>query len=318
MRRHNTYITICLILSLVLSGCSGNRQRVKDGGEPSSNPKETTQALEIVGKTTTELLKKACSFLEIDSTPVYEQVGGDNANYNIVQLINPKNNEVFYLYLDLKMKEVFLLPIHGEATIKTASPEEIVFNVMGHSKEEDTMRFPYKLTCIKKDMLQYDFWGGFYGAFDRYWVKTGARTQFGTLYDSIELSQIVSTANSVQMLFEPVSSTGVSPLQKIEFDAEIGICEITILKCTVVSDPSIFIPEKSCISEIIYRADGDICIISIAYDTSVVDAYTIKDSVDKDGMPMTELILGSSADIFPSDLLESYSVKSVDFEDIKK
>lgn len=318
MRRHYIYIAICLLFFLIISSCNENRQWVKDGDEPSSNPNEIARMSSNIDEITKKLLEKACNFLEIDSTPAHKRISEDNTNYSILQLINPKNNQTFYLYLDLNAEEVFLLPLHDEATIQTDSLGQIVFNVMGYSREEGTVRFPYKLTCIKKDILEYDFWEGFYRSFARYWVKTDARTQCGTLYDSVELSQIVATANSVQMLFAPISTAGAAPLQEITFDTDAGICEITIFKCTAMSNPSILIPKNSCINEIIYREDGDNCIISIAYDVIAVDSYMVRECVDNDGMPITELVLGSSTDILPSELLESYSVKSVDIQDINK
>lgn len=45
-----------------------------------------------------------------------------------------------------------------------------------------------------------------------------------------------------------------------------------------MSNPSIFIPERSCIGEIVYREDGDSCINVITYDVSIVDVYMVKEN----------------------------------------
>jgi hypothetical protein len=275
--------------------------------EKEKKPESSSEAdmvSETIDGITARLFQTACNFLELEQLPKYQQIAGDNRKFILLKSFNSEIDEVFYLYLDLQTKEVFLIPLYGDATLKSANPSEIVFNVEGYSRTEGKTRFPYKFTCVKIANTEYDFWGGFYGISDNYWVKTYIETRFGTVYDFINLAQIVATTNSVQFLFNlPMSATGAPPLQEITFDSEAGICKIRIFNCKVMPKCNIYVPNQSCIRDIQYKEDGVDCIITISYDASAVDVYTVESSTDKNYMPVVELKLGSSTEV--SNVLES-------------
>lgn len=304
MKRYNFCIILCMTLLLICVSCAskGNTQVENDQEEEAGTKVEITS--ETIDEITAELFQTASEFLQIETPAEYQQIAGDDKDYEILKFFNSKIGETGYLYLDLQSKEVFLIPLYGDARLRSTSPAEIVFDVEGYRETEDRTSFPYKFTCLKIDMPEHDFWNGFHGISNNYWVKTGRTTQVGMAHNTINLAQLTSSSDCVQLLYNlPISTTGSPPLQEISFDIDAGICEIRVFNCTIVPGSSIFVPENSYIREIQCKDDGVDGIVTIFYDTSAADIYKIENHIDKDGMPITELRFGMSTNILPSDLL---------------